>query len=116
MRDHWDFQAALHRGRREHHASLRARLERIAERAVEALYAAIEAGDARVALALLKGLGLLDDREREIPTDDPAVLQEEVELAECEAANDRQLRSLGALGPRSRRPRRASFGVLGGGR
>ena len=93
----WDFQAALHRARRELHASLRARLEQIAERAVEALSVAIEFGDAHVALALVKGLGLLDGRQRAIPTDNPAVLRQEVELAERQAASERQLRGLGAL-------------------
>jgi len=35
----------------------------------------------------------------QLPTDDPSVLRQEVEPAEREAARERELRGVGALGP-----------------
>jgi len=56
---------------------------------------AIEGGDLRVAMEVLKGLGLLGSRiQIEIGEDDPAALEEEVRIAEGEAASERHFRSL----------------------
>ncbi len=48
-------------------------------------------GDARVALAVLKGLGLLSGQRVEIGDEDPEILRAEAELAERRAANKRAL-------------------------
>jgi hypothetical protein len=97
LRHDWGFQAALNRGRRELQDGLQAHLERVAERAVQAVSDAIEAGDLRAALAVLKGLGFLGGHPAEIGGDDPGILRKESELASREAYGERIFRELTAL-------------------
>ncbi len=98
LRNNWDFQAALNRARREFRDSLGARLENIAERAIQTVDEAIGAGDVRVALAVLKGLGLLDGCVTAIGVNDAATLREETELERKQVEADRRLRSLTVFG------------------
>ncbi len=83
LREDWDFQAALNRARREFRDGLRAHLENVAERAVQAVNEAIEAGDVKVALVVLKGLGLLGGHVPSIGVDDPAALLLLRRVASC---------------------------------
>ena len=95
LRDDWAFQAALNRERREIRDAIRSQLLRAAESAVRSVSRAIDDGDLRVAMDVLKGVGLLGSRVQiEIGDDDPAALEEEARVAEGEAASERQLRSL----------------------
>ena len=97
LRSDFDFQAALNRARRELRDAMASRLHDSAQRAVETVCAAVSAGDAKIAIALLKGLGLLDGKAIGIGIDKPAVLREETSLAEREAESDRRLRHLTAF-------------------
>jgi len=97
LRSDFDFQAALNRARRELRDAMSSRLHDAAQRAVQTVCAAVEGGDAKIAIALLKGLGLLDGRAAAIGVDNPSVLRDEVEVAEQEAASDRNLRAMLAL-------------------
>ena len=95
LRDDWVFLAELNRERREIRDAIRSQLLRAAESGVGVVSRAIEGGDLRVAMDVLKGLGLLGSRiQIEIGEDDPAALEEEARIAEGEAASERQLRSL----------------------
>ena len=95
LKDDWVFQAELNRERREIRDAIRSQLLRAAESAVRSVSRAIDEGDLRVAMDVLKGVGLLGSRVQiEIGDDDPAALEEEARVAEGEAASERQLRSL----------------------
>lgn len=95
LRDDWAFQAELNRERREIRDAIRSQLLRAAESAVRSVSRAIDEGDLRVAMDVLKGVGFLGSRiQIEIGEDDPAVLEEEAKIAEGEAASEKQLRSL----------------------
>lgn len=73
-------------------------MENIAERAIQTVDEAIGAGDVRVALAILKGLGLLDGCVTAIGVNDAATLREETELERKQVEADRRLRSLTVFG------------------
>jgi len=99
LREDWHFQAALNRGRRELKDAIEARLLCLAEQAAETVEQAIQRGDSRAALSLLKGLGLLGKQPIAVGTDDPDALQaeaarrkEEAAIAEQEARFERTLR------------------------
>ena len=95
LRDDWAFQAELNRERREIRDAIRSQLLRAAESAVRSVSRAVDEGDIRVAMDVLKGLGLLGARiQIEIGDDDPAALEEEARIAKGEAASEKQLRSL----------------------
>ena len=51
-------------------------------------------GNTRAALAVLRGLGLLDGQRADIPTDDPQALRAEADLAAREKESKRRLREL----------------------
>ena len=58
------FRIALERGRRELRQTAKARLLALAGKAADCLEGALALGDSKAALALLKGLGLLQGRPR----------------------------------------------------
>lgn len=59
MREDFCFQAALNRTRRELRRETYGRLAQLADKAVGCIKQAIEAGDAKVALEIVKGMGFL---------------------------------------------------------
>ena len=59
LREDWSFQAAYNRVRRELRHEVEARLSQLASVALETVADAVESGDVRAALAVLKGLGAL---------------------------------------------------------
>ncbi len=85
LRDDFAFQAEWNRLRAEIRKDNVARIEHLADSAFDAVRTAIEAGDARIAVAVLKGIGLLDGQAPSICSDDPAILREEDDLAKLEA-------------------------------
>lgn len=97
LRSDWNFQATLNRARREFRDGLRASLESVGEIAVQKVREAIEADDVKVALAVLKGLGLLSSHLTTIEEDDPAVLFEEAELRRREAETQRLFRNVSSV-------------------
>jgi hypothetical protein len=94
LREDFGFQAALNRGRREIRDAVEARLLHAAEGAAEAVSDAIQTGDTRTALAVLRGLGLLDGQRANISGDDPHALRAEADLAVIEAEKRRRFREL----------------------
>lgn len=91
LKKDWKFQAALNRGQRELKDAVNARLLHMAHQAADTVARAIEEGDTRAALEVLKGLGLLEKGTIQIGNDDPHILQEEAELAASKEAFDRQI-------------------------
>ncbi len=63
-------------------------------RAARVVSEAIEGGDTRAALAVLRGLGLLDGQRVDIPADDPKAMQAEADLRAREDESERRLREL----------------------
>lgn len=80
LREDWNFLAAYNRGRREYREAAEVRLLRLASRACEALETALDAGDLRASLALLKGTGLLGLHVRAVASDDATELRRNAEL------------------------------------
>jgi hypothetical protein len=97
LRDNWTFQAALNRARREFRDGVRSHLEKVAERAVQTVSEAVEAGDVRAALGVLKGLGFLAGHVTAVGLGDPEALRDEAESAREEAEAERRLRALTAF-------------------
>jgi hypothetical protein len=85
LRDDYAFKAAYNRGRKDLHAIFHARLMSLAAKAAGCVERALDAGDARAALALLRGLGLLTGAPAAVGSDDPQVLEDQagVELLMC---------------------------------
>jgi hypothetical protein len=77
LKDDLEFQAAYNRGRRELHDTMQARLLGMAGKAAGTVEKAIQDGDVKAALALLKGLGLLSGDSPKIGSGDPADLESE---------------------------------------
>ncbi len=73
------FQAALTRARREAREATMARLERLAESATSSVEQAVDQGDVRTAMAVLRGLGLLDGTPPNFGPDNPAEVARESE-------------------------------------
>ena len=70
LRENFAFQAELNRGRRELRESVQTRLERLAGKAAACVEKAIDGGDTKAALEVLKGLGA--SAPPSIGADDPA--------------------------------------------
>ncbi len=79
LKDDFSFQAAVNRGRRELREALQSRLMNLAEDAISCLEQAVQAGDGKTALALLKGLGFLGGKPISIPSGDPDELRDQHE-------------------------------------
>lgn len=65
------FMAALNRRRAESREAAEATLERLRTKALEVTEQALDAGDRTVALAVLRGLGMLDGKKPSVGSDDP---------------------------------------------
>ncbi len=81
-REDFAFQAAHNRGRRELRDALDARLHALGQKATEAVESALERGDARTAMNVLKGLGLLGGEQARFGPEDPRKLRASAEDAE----------------------------------
>ena len=79
LKDDFAFQAELNRGRREMRRATFGNLERLAAKAAECLEKAIDQGDVKAALEVLKRLQLFASNR--IGSDDPAELAAEAEQA-----------------------------------
>ncbi|HSP17637.1 MAG TPA: hypothetical protein VLV78_23030 [Thermoanaerobaculia bacterium] len=69
------FQAAYNACRKDAFEQARARISALASLAAETVEAAMRSGDARSAIAVLRGLGILDGEPTAIPTDDIEALR-----------------------------------------
>ena len=88
------FQATLNRRRKEMSDAVDLRLRSIAYRAAETVATAVEDGNLRASLQVLRGVGLLTGERHKIGSDDPNVLREEAAIQERAEASDRGLRDL----------------------
>lgn len=86
MKNDANFRAMYNQWHDQLQESCRSRLQALTEKATDALEKALEAGDARTALQLLKGLGMLKERRPE-PTD-----AQEIEDAQAMEKKHRELR------------------------
>jgi hypothetical protein len=75
LRDDFHFQAALNRARRDLREAAMTRLLNLGDLAAGAVQEAVEHGDVRVAVAVLKGLGLLSEKAIKIGSCDPKKLK-----------------------------------------
>ena len=91
LRDDFSFQAALNRARRDLREATMARLLKLGESAAGTVEEAVTQGDVRVAMAVLKGLGILSEHAAKVGSCDPEQLSA---LAESRAQTDALLRSL----------------------
>ncbi len=101
LREDFEFQAALNRGKRELALSVQARLLSITHKAAQTVEKAVDEGSLIASLAVLKGTGALSRMPVTTGSDNPEVLRqnaelarEESELLRAESENSRQLRSL----------------------
>ncbi|MCP4444637.1 MAG: hypothetical protein GY811_04730 [Myxococcales bacterium] len=84
LRDDWAFKAAVNGARIELQRAVQLRLAQVASSATEVVATAIDNGDVRAAIAVLKGLGALSGGLEEPGSDRPGVLAEEAQLREAE--------------------------------
>ena len=92
------FQAALNRGERDARDALELRLAKLAEGAAAIIERAIQEGDIRASLAVLRGVGLLPGHYREIGSTDARVLECQIRTAESDRKRESALASLIGLG------------------
>ena len=85
LREDATFQAARNRLHADMRREAAARLDHLAETALSTLQNALEAGDARAAIAILKGAGMLDGQRPTIGPEEPDAVREEAALARREA-------------------------------
>ncbi len=95
-RENLDFRAALNGARRELQDALNRRLLAVAERAMTNVAEAVEHGDLRASLSVLKGLGVFGGHLPNVGSDDPKVLAEEEAVTEQTAETARMYARLAA--------------------
>jgi transposase-like protein len=94
LREHWGFQAAYNAAQRDLQREVAGRMLQLAHAACETVAAAVERGDVRAALAVLKGVGALGGTTPEIGGEDPEELAHDATVATQEHAADRSMRAL----------------------
>jgi hypothetical protein len=77
LKDDFEFQASYNRGQRDLYEAVQSRLLAMANKAVGTVEQAIQDGDVKSAVALLKGLGLLSGDPLKIGSADPTDLESE---------------------------------------
>ena len=92
LREDYPFQAAINAGRRELRDATYGRLERLAVKAADCLEKAIEGGDVKAALEIVKGMGILAPDP--IGSENAAELAEEADVAakEKQGADSRRMK------------------------
>lgn len=90
------FQAAVNGARRELQDAVNRRLLAVAERAMTNVAEAVEQGDLRASLSVLKGLGVFGGHPPSVGSDDPKVLAEDEALREQTAETARMYARLAA--------------------
>ena len=82
MREDYEFQAALHRLRRELQESIGAQVLATSRRAAETVDKAVADGDVKAALQVLRGTGMLSGDRARAGSEDPSHLKDDAEVAE----------------------------------
>ena len=93
MSDNSTFIATLNAGKKDLRDSCEARLFSLADSAIDSLSTAMEEGDGRLALALLKELGLV--QQPRIGATSPEEVEEDAEADQAVRGHIRMLRSVG---------------------
>ncbi len=83
-REHWAFQAELNRRRRELHERLQLRLETLAERAVDNIVKAVDAGDLKASQSVLDRLALPPAAPPDPQSENPEYLRTMAEQRELD--------------------------------
>jgi transposase-like protein len=94
LRKEWTFVAALNAAKKELRDAAASRLFAAVEKASENIAHAVESGDLRVSLILLRGVGALNATVSEIGSDNAVRLANEARLTEAETRNADTLRAL----------------------
>jgi len=94
LKQDWRFQAALNRGTREPVEAIQARLIATAKTSASNISEAVEQGDVKASLAILKGIGALSGHLPTAGSEDPTVLREEAELSDREEQTSLMMRGL----------------------
>ncbi len=82
LKSDFAFQASLNRGRRELRDAMQARLLALAEKAGGVVETALNEGDRKTAMDILRGLGLLTGEPGQIGSDDALELAHDAEQSE----------------------------------
>ncbi len=94
LRDDYAFQAGYNRGRRELAEAHAARLHALTAIAFDTVEAAMKQGDAKAALTVLRGVGMLTGEPAPIGTDDAEILRKERELSRAREERSRDLEAM----------------------
>ena len=94
LRDDYDFRAAINRAKRLLVGEAETRLLTLLESALKVVEGAIEAGDTRTALMVLKGVGLLSGQSCETGHEDADTLRRHDEVVARETESDLGLRGM----------------------
>ncbi len=94
LREDFRFQAAWNRLRADLEREVEARIEKLVQVALTAVEEAIAGGDARVALAVLRGTGFLDGSRRTIGAEDGERLAADARITRWEEDAARGLREV----------------------
>lgn len=97
LREDFDFQAAYNGYQNDLRREVEGRLLQLAHSASDTLAAAIEQGDVRAALAVLKGVGALSGSAAPIPGEIASELAENAQITASERASERLMRKLTVL-------------------
>ncbi len=97
LREDFAFQAALNAAQRDLRREVEGRLLHLAHAALEAVATAIDRGDVRAALGVLKGIGALPGTPPSIGGENPEELAEDAAIEAKQRASDRIVRSLTAF-------------------
>ena len=99
LRRDWYFVAAMNRAKRELNEAAKTRLLTVWGKAAENVAKAVEGGDLRASLLVLKGFSEMVGQAPRVGSDDPQKLEENAKLAHMEAENaDYQRRMMAAIG------------------
>jgi len=94
IKSNWQFQARLNQAMQELQGAIMSRLLSAALRSSEVVSEAIDRGNLKAALAVLKGVGALRGVTLKVGITDPKVLEEESEIKSAKENFDRISRSI----------------------
>lgn len=96
LKDDFDFQARLNGLRRRLRNTIETRLVSLLDRAVDTVASSIDDGDARTALAILKGTGMLPGELPVLKSDDATILRQQSDVEAQEESAELSRRSMRA--------------------
>ena len=94
LREDFAFQAVLNAAQRDLRREVASRLDHVVQAAVETISAAVESGDVRAALAVLRGTGVLAGDRPRIGPEDPDEVAQEAEVSKMERDAQRAQRRM----------------------